>query len=146
MEVKAASLIDLPRVIAVGADYYRELFKKDDFNFGYSLNRWVQLLKSGTGAAFYVERDGEVVGMICGFITPSIDTGKPVASVQHWYCGVGGYGLRLLWAFKRWAKANGARSLVLTCSPETWDERHEALYNKMGYKDYGRKFIMENLR
>lgn len=146
-EIRQATLVDLPRCIEVGERYYREIFGRDDFNFGYSLYRWVELVKAGTGAAFFVEHQGEVIGVICGFFSPNIDTGKNMATVAHWCIDprAKGHGVRLLWAFKRWAKEKGCASLVLTCSPETWDDKHEALYKKMGYKDFGRKFITEKL-
>jgi hypothetical protein len=147
MEIIEANLLNLPRCIEVGERDYRELFGKDDFDFPYSLGRWAYLLKSDQGAAFYVEYHGQIVGMICGCSSISIDTGKAVATVMHWYVDkrANGYGIRLLWRFKRWAKAKGCASLVLTCSPETWDEKHAALYGRMGCKDYGRKFIMEKI-
>lgn len=147
MLIKRATLVDLPQCVEVGKRYYEDILNRNDFYFAYSLSRWIDLFRKNTGAVFYVENKGKVVGLICGFFYPNIDTGKNMATVAHWCVDkqARGYGIRLLWAFKRWAKKKQCTSLILTCSPETWDEKHKALYTRLGGKYFGQKYIMENL-
>ncbi len=72
-----------------------------------------------------------VAGFLCGVLAPHYFTGEPTAFKTAWYAAPGarGLGAHLLRAFEAWAKARGARRLIVAGR----QERTLALLNRLGY-------------
>ncbi len=72
-----------------------------------------------------------VAGFLCGVLTPHYFTGEPTAFKTAWYAtpGARGLGAHLLRAFEAWAKAKGARRLIVAGR----QERTLALLGRLGY-------------
>jgi len=72
-----------------------------------------------------------VAGFLCGVIAPHYFTGEPTAFKTAWYAlpAARGLGAHLLRAFESWAKAKGARRLIVAGR----QERTLALLSRLGY-------------
>jgi GNAT superfamily N-acetyltransferase len=72
-----------------------------------------------------------VAGFLCGVLAPHYFTGEPTAFKTAWYAipGSRGLGAHLLRAFEAWAKAKGARRLIVAGR----QERTLALLGRLGY-------------
>jgi GNAT superfamily N-acetyltransferase len=70
-------------------------------------------------------------GFLCGILVPHYFTGEPTAFKTAWYVvpGVRGLGAHLLRAFEAWAKAKGARRIIVAGR----QERTLALLDRLGY-------------
>jgi len=146
VQVRLAEVHEVPAVVAIGRRAYESATGKTDFNEAVSAGNWVCLLQSGKGVIFIVVEDsGEPVGMICGYKSRNIDTGKWVAQMWHWFVepAATGYGGHLLKRFEGWAKEQGCEEISLTCFPQLWTERHRGIYERMGYKLDGLIFNKE---
>ena len=72
-----------------------------------------------------------VAALFCGGIAPHYLTGEPTAFKSAWYAlpEARGLGAHLLRAFEAWAKAKGARRLIVAGR----QERTLALLSRLGY-------------
>jgi GNAT superfamily N-acetyltransferase len=70
-------------------------------------------------------------GFFCGVIVPHYFTGEPTAFKTAWYVepGVRGLGAHLLRSFEAWAKAKGARRIIVAGR----QERTLTLLERLGY-------------
>jgi hypothetical protein len=146
MQIKQAKQCDVPGLVAVAGTAYERATGKKDFRVDVSAGNWMVLVGNETGTIFYVaDNSGPPQGLICGYKTQNIDTGKTVAIMWHWFVEspAKGYGVQLLWKFQRWAKEKHCQQIQIGCLNEFWDKSHEALYKKLGYKCHGLNFVKE---
>ena len=146
MQVRQAQPHEVPAVVALGRRAYEWATGKTDFNEAVAAGNWVCLTQSGQGVIFIVaDYSGAPVGLLCGFKTRSIDTGKLVAQMWHWYVepAAKGYGSHLLKRFESWAKEQGCSEVAVGCMAQLWSDRHRGIYERLGYKLDGMKFTKE---
>src|SRR5215475_9331429 len=100
MRIRAATVADVPRLVALGASFitqtaYRTLLPVNGDQIAGLLER---LIADAQGVVFVLERDDVVIGMIgmYGFVHPI--SGERVASEVFWWVepDVRGSGLKLL--------------------------------------------------
>ena len=118
---------------------------KKDFDSAVSAGNWITLIQSGNGAVFVVG-DDVPMGLICGYKTHNIDTGRWTAQVWHWYCEspARGHGIDLLRRFEVWAKEAGCESVSLGCMAQLWSKGHEKIFKRLGYELEGLNFTKGN--
>ena len=146
MQIRQPDLSEIPAVVALGRRAYEWSTGKKDFNEEVSAGNWIHLVQSGEGVVFVVFEDsGAPVGFISGYKSRNIDTGKTVAQMWHWYMepSARGQGAHLLKRFEAWAKEQGCSEIAIGCMAQLWSDRHRGIYERLGYKLDGMKFIKE---
>lgn len=99
------------------------------------------LIENPQAVALVDEKEGQIVGMMGGFVMEHLFGHDKVAAdiglyVVPQYRGTS-TAPRLLRAFEDWAKENGARDIVLGISTEVTAEATRGLYMKLGYEQSG---------
>jgi GNAT superfamily N-acetyltransferase len=143
VQVLKANEVTLPKCLELGQMAFEKILGRKGFNFPHSLYRWVQMLREGRGAVFYVDIQGTPHGFIAGFTVDDLDTAERTAVVHHWFTRkeASGNGIWLLKAFERWAKSKGCMAVTLGCAVEMEHERTDQLYAKLGYQERGKHFF-----
>ena len=146
MVIKQIPAYAVPSVLNLAAKAYKWGTGKDDFNKSVAAGNWMNLITEGNGVVFAVSDNGFPVGLLCGYKTRNIDTGKAIAQMWHWYVApeARGCGLRLLRRFEAWAKENGCQSVKIGCLTTLWDGHHEKVYKRLGYELAGMSFEKES--
>jgi GNAT superfamily N-acetyltransferase len=108
------------------------------FNLDVFLQNWCVLLSSNIGVIWKLEKDGDLVGMLGGMLTPDLLDGSLTATETFWYVlpqhrlGIGG--IQLLMTFEKWAKQVGAKRVIMAHLTSHNSETLEKLYKRRGFK------------
>ena len=126
--VRRGTTEDLTRFVELGLRFYseeggREACPRQLARFGLSH-------LSEEDRIFLVAGD-PVAAFLCGVFAPHYFTGEPTAFKTAWYAlpGSRGLGAHVLRAFESWAKAKGARRLIVARR----QERTLTLLSRLGY-------------
>lgn len=147
MQIREAKPYEIPGIVGLAHKVYEWATGRKDFDEGVSAASWIRLIQSGDGVVFtVVDMAGNPTGFICGYRHRSIDTGRYIAQMWHWWVSpeAKGNGGHLLKRFEKWAKMNGCDSVSIGCLARLWDKRHQQIYERMGYKMEGMNFVKEN--
>ncbi|MFZ1109477.1 MAG: GNAT family N-acetyltransferase [Rhodomicrobium sp.] len=110
--IRSATLDDVARVVELGLRFYGEEGGRPA-----SPKALASFMLSHIGVPDRVLLiSGEPIAAgLCGMIAPHYLTGEPTAFKTAWYAipEARGYGAHLLRAFEAWAKAKGARRLIV---------------------------------
>ena len=126
--VRRAAFEDVARFVELGLRFYaeeggREACPRELARFAYS--------HLGDESRVMLAAGNRASGFLCGVLVPHYFTGEPTAFKTAWYVvpGVRGLGAHLLRAFEAWAKAKGARRIIVAGR----QERTLALLGRLGY-------------
>lgn len=127
--VRRARPEDLPRFVELGLRFYAEEGNREACP--QQLARFAFSHLDDEERVFLVVGD-PVAGFICGVLAPHYFTGEPTAFKTAWYAlpGARGHGAHLLRGFEAWAKARGARRLIVAGR----QERTLTLLGRLGYR------------
>lgn len=134
--VRVGTLEELREALTYAERVYNGVYVGRNFNKDVAAKHWASFIVSREGAIFCVaDKEGKVLGVVCGFTNQCIDTGDTEAHVWHWKVdeSASGYGVRLLWNFQKWAKAHGAKRIHLGCCAQLWTRGNETLFTRLGY-------------
>lgn len=146
MKIRFATPAQVPEVAKLARQAYEWATGKIDYNESVSMGNWIVQVQTGHGVVIQVVDDGgQVHGLLCGYKSHDIDTGKLSAQMWHWYVDkeAKGWGIRLMWAFEKWSKEQGCLQVDIGCLPNLWDKAHEKIYSRLGYKFTGLSFTKE---
>lgn len=89
------------------------------------------LMAAPRGCVLVAERDGLVIGGICGVVHEHPMSGDTIASELGWWTNpdARGPGVRLLKAFEAWARTQGACALQMVAP----NDHVGAFYRRVGY-------------
>jgi GNAT superfamily N-acetyltransferase len=145
--VEAATLLDIPRLVELGAAMHAESsYAGRDFD-RVKVGQLLAALIAGGGVVFVVRRDGEVVGGMAGGVAPQwfgndltgFDYGLfLIPQARH-----GTLALRLIRAFEVWCRIKGAKDIRLGITTGVRPEGTARLYQSAGYSDGGLLFHKE---
>lgn len=126
--VRRGTAEDLARFVELGLRFYSEEGKREACP--YQLARFGQSHLSDEDRVFLVAGE-PVAAFLCAVVAPHYFTGEPTAFKTAWYAAPGsrGLGAHLLRAFESWAKAKGARRLIVAGR----NDRTLTLLNRLGY-------------
>lgn len=118
---------------------------KRDYNPEMSLRAWAGMVGAGSGVVLAVMDGERPVGLLCGYRSINIDTGKLTAQMWHWFVEpeARGWGLQLLREFERWAEEQGCQRIAIGCNANLWTEKHHKIYARKGYELEGLNFSKE---
>lgn len=137
---------DIPPMIELGAEMHAEgAFGELDYcrdkcrRFG---QRYIN--SPQTHFALCAYQDDELVGMIMGSITPYYFGNDTIASDQLWYVKQGRrgsmLGVKLLKAFRSWARENNASEVCVGVSTAVDLDRTHKLLSRLGFTHVGGTF------
>ncbi len=126
--VRRATPKDVARFVELGLRFYAEEGGREACP--HQLARFAFSHLDDDNRVFLVAGE-PVSGFLCGVLTPHYFTGEPTAFKTAWYAipGARGLGAHLLRAFEAWARAKGARRLIVAGR----QERTLALLGRLGY-------------
>jgi hypothetical protein len=126
--VRHATVDDVARFVELGMRFYageggRDACPRQLARFAYS--------QLGDESRIMLAAGKPASGFLCGLVVPHYFTGEPTAFKTAWYVvpGVRGLGAHLLRAFEAWAKAKGARRIIVAGR----QERTLTLLGRLGY-------------
>lgn len=118
MKIRFATPEDLPSIVEVGQRFHAATrFAAYDYNSNRVANQLrAVLVNPGTHCLLVAaDSEGNIVGLLIGCIERHIFSDQPVASVIHYDVlpekRMGGAGVRLLTAFRKWAENRSAYEL-----------------------------------
>jgi len=149
MAIRFATMTDLPGLIE-GASRMHALtrFKNQPFNAQKVANAFADLIRDTSGKyAFFVatSTDESPAGALIGVIEQQIFTDAYTASIMHFdvlpEARMGGYGVRLLRAFERWAANRQAIEICFGVNSDVETNLVGRFAHKMGYQKVGENFV-----
>jgi GNAT superfamily N-acetyltransferase len=126
--VRPATPEDVVRFVELGLRFYAEEGGRDACPRQLARFAFTHL---HDGNRVFLVAGEPVAGFLCGVLAPHYFTGEPTAFKTAWYAvpGARGLGAYLLRAFEAWAKARGARRLIVAGR----QERTLTLLGRLGY-------------
>jgi len=150
MTIRAAMLGDISKVVDLGEIMHGEsVFSKYDFDKYYLHHYTKNAIENPDRFGVFVnDVDDEIIGMICGFITPHYFS--PEVKVAHDFLTYvhpskrgGTAAVRLVKRYEDWAKAVGAKEVKFGISAGIDNERAEKFYSGLGYVRSATIFMKE---
>jgi len=126
--VRRGTFDDVARFVELGLRFYSEEGKREASP--HQLARFAISHLREEDRVFFVAGE-PVAAVLCGVIAPHYLTGEPTAFKTAWYAlpASRGLGAHVLRAFEAWAKAKGARRLIVAGR----QERTLTLLSRLGY-------------
>jgi len=150
MKVSFATLEDIDATVEMASHMIKETrYKSYEFNgerFGSTLKGIIESERGAHCLLIASNADGNVVGTLIGCVEQHIFSDEPVASVV--VLGVlpkyrmGGAGLKLLTAFKKWAENRGAIEMTAGVSSGVDLARMDSFLRKLGFQLTGGNYSM----
>lgn len=145
-ELAQATIEDLPKLCAMGAEFYAEGNLPGRFNPEVFQRTWTTLLSGKLGTIFLLKVQGQPVGAIGGVVYPDPNDGDLVASEFFWFVtkeqrGIGA--VRLLDAFERWARGMGARRMIMIHLQRLNPDGLRSFYERRGFQHVESHYLKE---
>lgn len=137
---------DIPVMIELGAEMHEEsAFRRLDYDRDICFDLGVRYLSDPENHFSYCAYEGEeLVGMFMGYLTPYYFGKDLLASDILWYVKRDRrgsmMGIRLLKAFRSWAKERGAKEVCIGVSTAVDVDRTHKLLSCMGFEHVGGTF------
>jgi len=140
MEVRPATLMDVPALVEMGEKFYEEAGYRDlaEFDIKTSFEFGKNAVIHPNYGAFIALDEGEEVGFCIGavynyFFNAKVVTGQEIA----WWCEPSKRGTKagigLFDALENWAEAQGATLFTMLCLENENRHKVERFYKKNGY-------------
>lgn len=151
MKIRFATLEDIPAFVEM-ARIFHELtrFKEYDYNPERVASNLQAIVENSRAAhCFFVAEDssGKPVGGLIGCVESHFFSEKLVASLIHYDVlpekRMGGAGLKLLTAFKKWAENRGAFELSVGINSGTDLQQMDSFLRKLGFEMTGGNYSMK---
>ncbi len=149
MPIRFAKVEDIPALVALG----KRMHAITRFSrFDYREERVARALRDALerGAGRYVclvaeDCNGQIVGVLLAVLERQIFSELLIASVMHYDVfpekRMGGYGVRLLTAFERWAANRQVSEIAFGINSGVEMERVSGFAKKMGFDKVGENFV-----
>lgn len=148
MNVRLMAERDIPKVVAMGADMHAESqYRGMDYD-PYVCHALAEaVIQDPNQIALVAETDGEVVGMISGYVAPfyfgsDLMAADRILYVMPEYRGSSAF-IRLVKAFCEWATEEGARQVFISTSSDINTDQTDALFERMAFETVGAIHRME---
>lgn len=151
MTIRDATISDLPRIIELGVMLHKESprFSRSPFNEGKAADFLAGLIHGDRGFLVVADREGEIIGGMAGMIVSEWFSDEPFAYDVSLFIEPKHRGsilpMRLLLAYKEWARSKGVRRAVGGIGTGINVEKTAALYRRVGMEEIGPilEFIIE---
>lgn len=153
MKIRFATLDDVPTFVEMGRKFHANTrFSVYDYNpgrVGLQLRAAIETGQNRNGThCFFVAEDsqGQSIGGLIGCMEQHFFSEQMVASVIHYDVlpekRMGGTGLRLLMAFRKWAENRGAFELNAGVNSGTDLDKMDRFLRKLGFKQTGGNYSL----
>ena len=150
MKIRFATLDDIPAFVELSRTFHDlTRFKEYDYNPERMAANLQAIIENLRGAhCFFVAEDsaGKPVGGLIGCVESHFFSDKLVASLIHYDVlpekRMGGAGLKLLTAFKKWAENRGAFELTVGINSGTDLKQMDSFLRKLGFQMTGGNYSM----
>ncbi len=153
MKIRFATLNDVPAFVELGRDFHAlTRFAAYDYNpdrVAQQLHAAIETGQNRNGThCFFVAEDsqGNPIGGIIGCVERHFFSEQMVASVIHYDVlpekRMGGAGLRLLTAFRKWAENRGAVELNAGVNSGTDMDKMDRFLRKLGFQQTGGNYSL----
>ena len=149
MPIRFAEKSDLQALVQLGVRMHAlTRFKDQAFDAQKVADAFMSLIEQGQKKyVFLVAQDSnqKIVGGLIGLVEQQIFSDALIASVMHYdvlpEARMGGYGVRLLRAFEKWADNRKVIEINLGVNSGVGLESTGSFIQKMGYKKVGENFV-----
>ena len=150
MKIRFATQEDIPTLVEMGRTFHKlTRFRVYDYNAEQVAANLRAVVENPHGAhCFFVAMDetGATVGGLIGCVESHFFSDKLVASVIHYDVlpekRMGGAGLKLLTAFKKWAENRDAYELAVGINSGTNLPQMDSFLRKLGFQQTGGNYSM----
>lgn len=150
MKIRFATLDDIPPFIEMARTFHAlTRFKEYDYNAERVAAHLSAVIENPRGIHCFlvaVDASGAPVGGLIGCVESHFFSDKLVASVVHYDVlpekRMGGAGLKLLTAFKKWAESRGAYELAVGINSGTDLAQMDSFLRKLGFQMTGGNYSM----
>ena len=147
VDIRAAHEEDIGRLVQLGRAMQEESPRFS--RMGYSASKvwslFINLIANEDAVVLVAVVDGEIVGMLMGYVTEQFFSHVRSASELVVYvtpeCRGGRAAVRMIQAFEMWAFERGAKEIQLGVSTEVDAERTVGFYQRMGYAASGHTLV-----
>jgi len=154
VKIRFATLDDIPGTVEVGRVVVAETrFKAYDYNAERVAATLKDIVESTSGThclLVAVNAEDQVVGCLIGCVEKHIFSEEPVASVIVYIVSpqyrMGGAGLKLLTAFKKWAENRGAFEIYAGISSGVELGKMDRFLRKLGFHLTGGNYSLQLVR
>lgn len=146
--IREATPADIPALIELGTRMHRESrYATSPFDPNKCEELAHKMILIPSGCLLVAEKTHNVVGWMCGGITEQWFSHQPIAFEYGLFIAPehrdGSAGPRLVRAFMRWAKTQGAAVINMGISTGIHEERTGQLYARLGLRRVGLLYSME---
>lgn len=150
MKIRFATLEDIPALVELGRRFHGlTRFRAYHFNAPRLTEQLTVLVRSQQGShCFFVAEDsaGLPVGALIGCIERHMFSDQPIASIVQFVAlperRLGGAGLRLLTAFRRWAENRGAFELCAGVNSGVELAKMDRMLKRLGFRQTGGNYAL----
>ena len=141
--IRKATPEDIPQIIDMIINFLDEgkEFKGHGFDLAVAVNITRVRISSPGNILFVCEKEGILVGMISGYLTPYLLSRKLVVVEDMWYMEPdyrrGWDGMRLVKSFLDWSEENNAKAVSMSVTIGTDNEKAIKVLHRLGFKDIG---------
>lgn len=145
--VRAAGIADIPVLLELGRrNHAQSRFGYMTFDNEKSTLLAQRLLSDPRRyALLVVERDGQAVGYICGQIGEALFSRDLLATILMYYvlpsARNGKAAVRLLQAFREWARRRGAREVDIHVTSGVYIARTDRFLRRLGFRQIGGNYV-----
>lgn len=151
--VRAATVDDIPAIIAMGQALHAESPRYSRLSFSVKkVDKLLREMTEGTlisdapGGVFVAEKEGQVIGVLGGYVTQPFFSDDKIATdytfyIQPGHRRKGRAAVQLIRAFEVWARDNGATDIIPGTTTMIDADATVRLYEKLGYVKYGYTLI-----
>jgi len=151
MKVRFATLDDIDATVEMGRSVFPETrYKVYDYDAERIASTLKEIVQSDKGTHCLIvatNADEKIVGCLIGCVEQHIFSNQPVASVIVYIVSpgyrMGGAGLKLLTAFKKWAENRGAFEITAGVSSGTDLGKMDTFLRKLGFQLTGGNYSMQ---
>ena len=149
MTIRFAKVEDIPPLVEAGRRMHAlTRFRQLHYDEPRVARAFADLIRHGVGKyVFFVAEDsaGSIVGALIGVLEQHLFSDQLTASVMHYdvlpEVRMGGYGVRLLKAFERWAANRKVVEIGLGINSGVDLDRMSRFAVRMGYQKIGENFV-----
>lgn len=148
--IREATLQDIGAIGDLGEEFAAEGFGAGyvSVDTGTVMMQCINVIKAPTMQLFLAEADGEIVGMIAGFVKPNFFNSEEIIGQELvWFVREEWRGstvaIRLIRALEGWFQDQGADAILVANEQNIAPERTKEIYTRMGYEPYENFYAKE---
>jgi GNAT superfamily N-acetyltransferase len=118
-----------------------------EYGFTFNERNIYRMIEGCIDHSFVLEHEGEVVGVLAGFIVKGFSDGEEIYQETIWYVSKKHrrYGIKLLKATEDYVKSIGIKKMMMVHLGNETSNKMQRFYEAMGYRHLETQYIKELL-